>query len=422
MSVFNGRAPSAVLARLRAQLPLFMLLTITFLTAISFTIVVPILPFVVQDHVHDARDIALWVGVLEAIFSACALVSAPVLGALSDRVGRKPVLISSLLGTAIGYVLFGVGGGLPMLVLSRLIDGVTAGDMPVAMAYVADITPPEDRAKQFGLIGAVGGAGFMIGPGLGGLLADFGLAVPVFAAAGLTALTALIAAAILPETITAEKRSTKIEVEKAHPLSTLRDAFSHPDLRPLLLALTLAGIPFTFYALNVSVLAKDAIAWGPTRIGVLVSVIGVLDIIIQGGLLRIGIDRLGEHGVALVGLVGQAIGCAMLAFVGWLLPLPWVLIVGTLAFGAGQGGTQAAIDGLMSSAVPDDEQGALAGGLHSIQSGIQMLVPLIGGWLYARIGQAIPYGLGVVFLLAAIALMWPLLVRARAVAPEPEAA
>lgn len=412
---------SKALTAIRSALPLVMMLVITFLTAISATIVLPILPFVVQDHVHDAKSIALWVGVLETVFSACALISAPVLGALSDRVGRKPVLVVSMLGTAMGYVLFGVGGGLWILVLSRIIDGVTAGDMPVAMAYLADITAPEDRAKQFGLVGAVGGVGFMFGPALGGLLANFGLAVPVFAAAALTVLTALVAAAILPETLTAEKRSAKLVVENSHPLNTIRDAFSHPALRPLLIALTLAAIPFTFYAMNVSVLAKDKIAWSPTQIGLLVSVIGVLDIIIQGGLLRIAIDRLGEHGVALTGLIGQAIGCAMLALVGWLLPLPWVLIVGTLVFGAGQGGTDAVLNGLVSSAIPGDEQGALAGGLNSIRSAVQMFVPLLGGWVYARAGAAIPYAAGVLFFIAAIALIWPLLARERQCAAESQA-
>jgi DHA1 family tetracycline resistance protein-like MFS transporter len=393
-----------MLSKLRQSLPLAMLLAITFLTALSMTIVVPILPFVVQDHVHDAKDIALWVGVLEAVFSACALFSAPVLGALSDRIGRKPVLVVSLLGTAVGTALFGVGGGLWMLILSRIIDGTTAGDMPVAMAYLADITAPEDRAKQFGLVGAVGGVGFMFGP------------------AALTALTALIAAVILPETLTAEKRSAKLEVESTHPLATLRDAFSHPDLRPLLIAISLAAIPFTFYVMNVSVLAKDAISWGPAQIGLLVSCIGVLDIVIQGGLLRVALNRFGEHGVALAGLIGQALGCALLALVGSLLPLPWLFMAGTLVFGSGQGITDPAVQGLMSRAVPDDEQGALAGGLHSIRSGIQMLVPLLGGWLYARAGQGVPYALGVGLLLAAIALIWPLLARARQLKAEPQAA
>ena len=404
---------SDTIAKVRGSLPLVIMLAISFLSTLSMTIVLPILPFIVQNHVHDARNVALWVGVLEAVFSACALVSAPVFGALSDRIGRKPVLVVSLLGSAVGYVLFGIGGGLAVLLLSRVIDGVTAGDMPVAMAYLADITAPEDRGKQFGLAGAVGGVGFMIGPALGGLLAHFGLAAPVFVAAAITTLTALISAFALPETVTAEKRAKKLVVESPHPLATLRDAFSHPDLRPLLVALTLAGIPFGFYVMNVSVLAKDAIAWGPTQIGLLVSAIGVLDIVIQGGLLRVLINRLGDHGVALAGLMGQAIGCGMLALVGSLLPLPAIFVVGTLAFGAGQGGTDAAMHGLISRAVPDDEQGSVAGGLSSIGSATQMLVPLLGGYLYSRVGQAVPYALGVAFLLGAIALIWPLLARAR---------
>jgi DHA1 family tetracycline resistance protein-like MFS transporter len=405
--------PSNMRAKVRSKLPLIIMLTIMFLSVISMTIVLPILPFIVQNHVHGTKDVGLWVGVLVTVFAACALVSGPVLGALSDRIGRKPVLVLSLLGSAAGYVLFGIAGGLGVLVLSRVIDGVTAGDRPVVMAYLADITPPEKRAAQFGLLGAVGGVGFMIGPAVGGLLAHFGLAAPVFVAAAITVLTALISAFVLPETVTREKRAKRLSVKTPHPIQTMRDAFSHPDLRPLLIALTLAAIPFSFFAMNVSVLAKDAIAWGPTQIGLLVSVIGVLDIVIQGGLVRFLIPRIGEHRVALGGLVGQAVGCALLALVGSFLPLPQVFIVGLLLFGAAEGGTSAAVQGLISRSVPDDEQGALAGGLGSIHSATEVIVPLLGGYLYSRLGAGVPYALGVVFLLSAIAFIWPLLARTR---------
>jgi len=401
-----------MLAKLRLKLPLIIMLAIGFLGTISMTIVLPVLPFVIQNHVHDAKNVALWVGVLEAVFSACALFSGPLLGALSDRIGRKPVLVVSLLGSAAGYVLFGLAGGLGILLVSRIIDGITAGDRAVSMAYIADITPPEERAAQFGLAGAVGGVGFMFGPAVGGLLAHFGYAVPVFVAAAITVVIALISAFVLPETITAEKRAAKLEVESPHLLQTIGDAFSHPDLRPLLFALTLASVPFGFFALNASVLAKDAISWGPTQIGLLVSVIGVLDILIQGGLVRFLVPRIGEHRVALGGFIGQTVACALLALVGSFLPLPVVFMVGVLLFGAAEGGTTAAVQGLMSRAVPDDEQGALAGGLGSIQSLTGMLVPLIGGYAYSRLGASVPYAVGVAFLIAAIAFIWPLLGRA----------
>jgi DHA1 family tetracycline resistance protein-like MFS transporter len=237
-------------------------------------------------------------------------------------------------------------------------------------------------------------------------------------AAGVTVLTAIVSAFVLPETVTAEKRAAKLTVDRPHPLATIRDAFGHPDLRPLLLALTLAAIPFTFYVMNVSVLAKDAIAWGPTQIGVLISIIGVLDIIIQGGLVRFLVPRIGEHGVAIGGLAGQAAACAMLALVASFVPLSQVFIVGVLLFGAAEGGMTAAVQGLISRSVPDDEQGALAGGLGSIQSLTGMLVPLLGGYLYSRIAPAAPYALGVMFLLAAIALIWPLALRVRDATPS----
>jgi DHA1 family tetracycline resistance protein-like MFS transporter len=136
--------------------------------------------------VSDPSTLALWVGVLQSAYALCAFISAPYLGALSDRVGRRPILVISLLGSAAGYVLFGIGGAIWVLVVSRMTDGVTAGNAAVIFAYVADVTHPKERAARFGLLGAVGGIGFIAGPALGGLLANFGLATPVFVTAGIT--------------------------------------------------------------------------------------------------------------------------------------------------------------------------------------------------------------------------------------------
>ena len=183
------------------RLPLVIILAVSFLSTVGMALVFPVLPFLVGSHIGDAGSTAFWVGILEAVYAACAFVAAPFLGALSDRIGRRPVLIVSLIGSAIGWVLFGLGGALWVLFFARIVDGLTAGDMSVAFAYLADITAPEDRARRFGLAGAIGGVGFLVGPAIGGLLASVSLAAPMFAAAAVSVLTAILAAVVLPESL-----------------------------------------------------------------------------------------------------------------------------------------------------------------------------------------------------------------------------
>ena len=380
-----------------------LLIAITFLTTIGMTIVFPVLPFILQEYVPEA-SLALWVGVLESVYALCAFIAAPFLGSFSDRFGRKPILVISVLGSAVGYVMFGIGGALWVLLVSRIIDGLTAGDMPVMFAYLADITAPEDRAKRYGLLGALGGIGTMVGPAIGAFLATISLSAPVFATAAIAALIGLLSAAVLPESLKPENRSKELKLAELHPFKVISAAFARKELRAVLIAFTLVSIPFAFFVNNVSVLALDAIQWGPTQVGLLLSGVGVVDIIVQGALLGPLVKRFGERGVVIGGMVGQLIGCFGLALVASLLPLSWLLASAGLMFAAGQGGMQAALEGVMSSSVGADEQGWLAGGMSSLGSAVQMTAPLLAGWLYG-ISHGAPYWLSVgLVALAAITL------------------
>ncbi|MDD3564118.1 MAG: MFS transporter [Methanothrix sp.] len=380
----------------------FLIASITLLNAMGMTIVYPILPFITQQYVSDPSVVALWVGALGSVFALCTFVSAPFLGALSDRVGRKPVLVVSLFGSVVGYVLFGIGGSILILVVARVIAGLTAGDTAVIFAYIADVTPPEERAARFGLLGALTGIGFMVGPAIGGLLTNFGLSTPFFVTAGITTVTVLLTLLVLPETLTPELRSKSLSLEGLHPFRSIGDAFKRTELRPLLLIFIIMCIPNTFFENNLSVLAMDAAKWGPTQIGLLVSAVGISDIIVKGALLRVLLPRLGERGVVLVGMVGQSVGCAALALVGSFLPFPWLFATGVLLFAASEGGMQAALQGLLANAVAPDEQGWLAGSRSSLSSATQMVVPLLGGWLYTQVGHSAPYWIGVGMILIAI--------------------
>lgn len=382
-----------------------LLITISFLNAIGLTIVFPVLPFVTLGVVSDEASLALWVGVLEATFALCAFLVAPLLGSLSDRYGRRPILIYSLFGAAVGYLLFGLAGSLITLIVARIIQGLASGDMPALFGYVADITEEKDRAKRFGLLGALMGIASMVGPALGGMLSRISLNAPVFATAALSVIVALLSLAVLPESLDKENRRAQLRLADLNPLTTIRDALARPTLRPLLVGALLITIPFSFFVANFSVVALDTVSWGPSQVGLFLTVNGLLDIVIQGGLLAILLPRIGERGIVIAGVVGQAAGCLGLAVTASLLNLPWLFAAAGIVFAAGQGGMTAALDGLMSSSVGQDEQGWLAGAFSSLSSATQVIAPLAGGWIYAAISHGAPYWLSFAMIVVAAVVL-----------------
>ena len=383
-----------------------MLVVLTMLTVIGMTVVLPVLPFVVLQYLGDERDLATWVGVLEAINGLCAFLVAPFLGRLSDRFGRRPVIIAAAFGGALSMALFGVGGALWVLVLARVIQGLTAGDLPALFAYLADITPPEKRAQRFGLLGALSGIGMMIGPAVGGLLAAVSLQLPVFLTAAVGLTIAILSIFLLPESLQPQNRAKAITLRQVQPFAVFKDAFGRKELRALLIGFGLLALPFGFFVNNFSVLALDSIHWGPTQIGLLTAGVGIIDILIQGVLLAILLPRMGERGVIVSGIVTQMVGLAGLALVASILAQPWVFIVGALLLAAGQGASQAAMDGAMSNAVGDDEQGWLGGATQSLNAAMSTVAPLLAAALYTLVSHAAPYWLGVALMaVAAIVVM-----------------
>ena len=192
------------------------------INAIGMTIVFPVLPFLVGMYLPDSQ-IAIGVSALAAIYTLCQFFAAPILGALSDRFGRKPILVASFLGSAIGYVLFGIGGALWILFLGRIIDGITAGDISTLTAYVADSTEQHKRTKWFGRVGAAMGIGCIIGPVIGGLLGTISITLPFFITAGITLIVAIFSQFFLPESLAAEKRTSHLSIHQLNLFAHFKD-------------------------------------------------------------------------------------------------------------------------------------------------------------------------------------------------------
>lgn len=378
-----------------------MLIVITTLTTAGMTVVLPVLPFVVLRYVSNPADLAVWVGILETVNALCAFLVAPFLGRISDRFGRRPVIIVAGFGAALGFLLFGIGGALWVLLLGRVVQGVTAGDLPALFAYLADITPPDKRARRFGVLGATAGIGTMVGPALGGSLAAIDVDLPVFVTAGLALTVAIVSIFLLPESLAPQRRIATLDLRAVHPFAVFRGVFRRPELRSLMVGLVLVGLPFGFFVNNFSVLALDAIDWNPTAIGLLTACVGIIDIAIQGVLLGFLLPRIGEKGVIVSGIVTQAVGLVALAGVASLLAEPWLFIVGALTMAAGQGAATATMDGVLSNAVGDDEQGWIAGAAQSLNAAIGTVAPLVAGLLYAHVAHAAPYVLGALLMVAA---------------------
>jgi MFS transporter, DHA1 family, tetracycline resistance protein len=380
------------------------LLLAAFLSAVGYGLLLPVLPFIVAHYVPDPARLPLVLGWLTAVYALCSFVAAPVLGALSDAYGRRPVLLLCLLGTVIGYLIFGIGGSLWVLFLGRIIDGITAGDIAALFGYLADTTPAEDRGRVFGQVGAVFGAGFIAGPAIGGLASHLGLGAPLFIAAGVVALNLLLALFFLPESLPREKRSP-FSVTHLNPFAQIVGVLSVPPIRRLLTVSVLFSLPFVFLQTLLGLLARDSLGWGAAQVSTAFIVTGVCDIVAQGVLLPRLLKWLGDRGVALLGLGLAALGLTGLALL-LVLPAPALLYVSVVAFACGEGIFTASIGGLLSGMTPADAQGRVQGGAQALGSLTQIAGPFLGASLYAR-GGAWPFGVGAALVLLAGGLLGP---------------
>jgi DHA1 family tetracycline resistance protein-like MFS transporter len=325
----------------------------------------------------DVSDGSRTYGLFIAAYATMQFLFAPLLGALSDRFGRRPVLLVSLFGAGVDYLLLAIAPNLAWLFIARLIAGVTAANITVANAYIADVTKPEDRARNFGLLGAMFGLGFIVAPAIGGVLGNVGLRVPFYAAAAVVLANWLYGFFVLPESLPAAKRRA-FEWRRADPLRAV------VALRRFAGVLDLAGVLFAANLANVALQSVWVLytgyrfGWGPLENGLSLTVVGVLSVVVQAVVLRPVLARLGEWRTLAVGLGAGVVSMTLYG----LASEPWMLLA-TMAIGALGGLAGPAAQGLVSRAVSDQEQGSAQGAIASLGSLTAIISPLVATFVFA---------------------------------------
>jgi multidrug resistance protein len=380
---------------------------ILLMDVIGLSILIPVAPFVVQRYSADAINVTL----LGVIYAAAQFIAAPFLGKLSDRVGRRPVLLVSVLGSAIGYAVFGFGGALWVLYLSRLIDGVTAGNMSTAVAYIADVSTLEERTKNFTLIGMAFGFGFILGPALGSAFSQISVEAPAFAAAGLSLLSVVLGLFLLPESLPRERRETSpLRAGELNPFASIGLMLRKPGMARLFAVECLFSFAFNGANAVLALYVVHKFDAQPWQIGLLFVFGGIANAIVQAMLVERLSKRLGDRGVAIGSLFGQA----GMALVTMITPSMLLLYPVSVVRSAVTGFIWSSMGALLSKRVSDREQGVLQGVNTALGSITAVLGPLWAGVVYDRAGAESPLWMGAIILALA-----GLLLAARPVRGEP---
>ena len=387
---------------------LLTLFLIVFIDLLGFSLILPLLPFYAETFGATPFPI----GLLVAAYAAAQLVGAPLLGRLSDRFGRRPVLLISLIGTFIGFLILGFASSLWMLFASRLLDGFTGGNISVAQAYITDITDEKDRAKGLGLLGAAFGVGFIIGPAVGGILSVYGFAVPAFVAAGLSLISILGVIFFLPESLTAEARA-RLE-KKAKQEISLRNlwaAINRPRVGPLLNVRFFYGLAFATFQTIFPLYAQYKLGLDARNTGFVLTYVGILVVFVQGFLVGWLAARYNEYRLIFLATILMMIVLFAWALVPNLIAL--LIVLAPLAVAAGILNTL--LNSALSKAVYPEEVGGTLGLSASLESLTRVISPTAGGILIGSLGTWAPGVVGGLIMLGTVSYAWRRLI----VKPDP---
>jgi DHA1 family tetracycline resistance protein-like MFS transporter len=379
---------------------IFVFITV-FLDMVGFGLVMPVLPRLIEEvSGADLSGASVWGGWLFFAYGGMQFLFGPAIGNLSDAVGRRPVLLLSVFGLGVDYLLTGFAPNMIWLFIGRIFAGICGASYTTANAFLADITRPEDRAKVFGMMGAAFGLGFVIGPAIGGLLGSFGPRVPFFVAAALSILNFVYGWFVLPETLAPENRRP-FSLARSNPIGALKVFAQYRGVVPLSAVMFLYFLSTAVYPAIWAFWGIAAFGWSEATVGLTLAAFGLITALVQGGLTGPVVKWLGERNAAVFGLV-----MAVVALVGYGLAPGLIAVLVLLVIHAPEGFVHPALTAMMSHEAPEDAQGEIQGGIASLQS----IGMLLGTVLFAQVfgwfvvPGAPPAAAGYPFFLAAIML------------------
>ncbi len=355
--------------------PLLVIFITVFIDLVGFGIVIPVLPYYLESPRFNATPLAL--GFLLTSYSVMQLIFSPVLGRLSDRHGRRPVLLFSIIGTGIGFVLMGAATTLWMLFAGRILDGITGGNISTAQAYIADVTTPENRAKGMGMFGAAFGLGFIFGPAIGGILSKWDISAPFYFAAALAFANAVLLYFTLPETVTPDHPSRMVRRGWGYFLQQFRQ----PTLALVLLVYFFFVVAFSIMTTVFSLFTMYRFGYDATHNGWLFAYVGLIAVVVQGGLIGRLVKRFGELPLVITGALILTANLLILPYVGPLWGGVTALMLVLTAFSLGNSLATPSLTSLASKSVGAAEQGGVLGVTQSAASLARAVGPLLGGSL-----------------------------------------
>ncbi len=385
------------------------ILVSVFIDMLGIGLAIPVLPILVGEFVSSKDLQAHWFGILSTVFGLLQFICMPILGAISDRVGRRPVLLYSMIGMFFNFLATAWAPTLWALFIGRVIGGMSSASMSVASAYASDVSTPENRAKSFGMIGAAFGMGFICGPMLGGLLGSINLHLPFYVAAGLCALNFCYGYFFVPESLPKEKRAA-FSLAKANPFSSIARLIKRRDIGGLIIVFALVTFAQVLLQTTWVLYTHFRFDWTPRDNGIALFLVGLLSAVVQAGLLGWLMKKFGEVKLSLLGLASGAIIYLLygLATQGWMMYV--FILMNLLAFAAGP-----ALQGIVSKATDPREQGALMGSLQSLGSLGIVLMPVLGAAILAEVSHfpANDWRIGATFFLCAAMQLIALLIAWR---------
>lgn len=389
--------------------PLILIFITLLIDVIGIGIIIPIIPKLLQNlggyTLSEASSLGSW---LIIAFALPQFLFSPLIGALSDKFGRRPILLIALLGMGLDYIFHALAPSIALLFIGRIFAGICGASFTTASSYIADISTPDKRAQNFGLIGVAFGVGFILGPVIGGLSAHWGVRVPFWIAASLSLINGLLCFFYLPESLSKENRRN-FDWKRANPIGTLLQLKKYPNVVKLMIPLFLLHLASHAVQSNWSYYTQYKFGWSEGMVGISLGVVGIMVSIVQGGLIRIIIPKLGTNKSIFFGFVFYFTGMLLFA----LANQAWMMFAFIPIYTLG-GISGPALQGTMSNAVPVNEQGELSGGMTSVMSLAAILGPLIMNNLFAVFSgknaitelPGAPMLLGAVLILAAVVVVY----------------